>query len=203
MQDVDAVLTTRELVRLFNLRGLDFEDLPDDKFDNPLGESTGAAAIFGTSGGVMEAALRTAYFMLTGKELKKLEFEEIRGLDGIKELTVNINGMDVNVAVVNGVGNVAHVLDLVEEGKCKYHFIEVMACPGGCINGGGQPIHSKPEKIAKRIKALYSIDEKMMTRRSHDNIAVKTLYKEFLGEPNSHKSHEILHTTYKSRKDIK
>lgn len=201
--DVDAVLTTRELVRLFNIRGLDFEDLPDDQFDNPLGESTGAAAIFGTSGGVMEAALRTAYFLMTGKELAKLEFEQIRGLDGIKELTVNIAGIDVNVAVVNGVGNVAQVLDMIEQGICKYHFVEVMACPGGCINGGGQPIHSKPEKIAKRIKTLYSIDSKMVNRKSHENEAVKVLYKEFLGEPNSHKSHEILHTKYKSRKEIK
>jgi NADH-quinone oxidoreductase subunit G/NADP-reducing hydrogenase subunit HndD len=200
IQDVDAVLTTRELVRLFNIKGIDFSDLPDSEFDNPLGESTGAAAIFGTSGGVMEAALRTAYFMLTGKELDKLEFNDIRGPEGIKELSLNIDGLTLNFAVVNGVGNVAKVLDEVENGTCKYHFVEVMACPGGCINGGGQPIHQKPEKVVKRIKALYSIDEKMVNRSSYENEAVKTLYKEFLGEPNSHKSHEILHTTYRSRK---
>ena len=200
IQDVDAVLTTRELVRLFNIRGIDFSDLPDSEFDNPLGESTGAAAIFGTSGGVMEAALRTAYFMLTGKELRKLEFNDIRGPEGIKEITLEIEGLKLNFAVVNGVGNVDKILDEVENGTCKYHFVEVMACPGGCINGGGQPIHQKPEKVMKRVKVLYSIDEKMVNRKSHENESVKTLYKEFFGEPNSHKSHEILHTTYKSRK---
>lgn len=200
LADVDAVLTTRELVRFFNMAGIDFADLPQDNFDNPLGESTGAAIIFGTSGGVMEAALRTAYNMLTGKELEKLEFDDIRGFDGVKELTIKINDLDLKVAVVNGVGNVAKILDDVEQGICKYHFIEVMACPGGCINGGGQPIHSKPEKLMKRIKALYSIDSKMFHRKSHENEAVKTLYKEFFIEPNSHKAHEILHTTYTPRK---
>jgi len=200
MPDVDAVLTTRELVRYFNMAGIDFCDLPETEFDNPLGESTGAAIIFGTSGGVMEAAIRTAYHTLTGNELDTLEFEQIRGFDGIKELTVNINGTDFNFAVVNGIGNVAKVLDEVENGTCKYHFIEVMACPGGCINGGGQPIHQRPEKVIKRIKALYEIDSKMIFRKSHENESVKTLYKEFFIEPNSHKAHEILHTHYHSRK---
>lgn len=200
LSDVDAVLTTRELVRFFNMAGIDFADLPQDNFDNPLGESTGAAAIFGTSGGVMEAALRTAYNMLTGKELEKLEFDDIRGFDGVKELTINVNGLELKVAVVNGVGNVGKILDDVEQGICKYHFIEVMACPGGCINGGGQPIHSKPEKLIKRVKALYTIDSKMFHRKSHENEAVKTLYKEFFIEPNSHKAHEILHTSYTPRK---
>jgi iron-only hydrogenase group A len=203
MPDVDAVLTTRELVRFFRMSGIDFDDLPDDKFDNPLGESTGAAAIFGTSGGVMEAALRTAYHELTGTELKKLELEPIRGLDGVKEMSIDINGLKVNVAVVNGIGNIAGILDEVEQGICKYHFVEVMACPGGCINGGGQPIHQRPEKIMKRIKALYEIDNKMKTRLSHENEAVKTIYKEFLVKPNSHKSHEILHTEYTNRKNLK
>ncbi len=200
MPDVDAVLTTRELVRYFNMAGIDFCDLPGSEFDNPLGESTGAAVIFGTSGGVMEAAIRTAYNMITGKELEKLEFEQIRGFDGIKELSLNLNGLDLNFAVVNGIGNVAKVLDEVENGTCKYHFVEVMACPGGCINGGGQPIHQKPEKVIKRVKALYEIDSKMIHRKSHENEAVKVLYKEFFGEPNSHKAHEILHTHYQSRK---
>jgi iron-only hydrogenase group A len=203
LPDVDAVLTTRELVRFFKMAGIDFDDLPDDKFDNPLGESTGAAAIFGTSGGVMEAALRTAYFKLTGTELEKLEFEPIRGMEGIKEMSLDINGLKVNVAVVNGIGNVAQVLDEVEQGICKYHFVEVMACPGGCINGGGQPIHQKPEKIMKRIKALYEIDNKMKTRKSHENEAVKAIYKEFLVSPNSHKAHEVLHTEYINRKKLK
>jgi iron-only hydrogenase group A len=200
MPDVDAVLTTRELVRFFNMAGVDFVDLPGSEFDNPLGESTGAAIIFGTSGGVMEAAIRTAYNMLTGNELEKLEFEEIRGLEGIKEMSLTINGLQLNFAVVNGIGNVAKVLEEVENGTSKYHFVEVMACPGGCINGGGQPIHQKHEKVIKRIKALYEIDTKMVHRKSHENEAVKTLYKEFFGEPNSHKAHEILHTHYKSRK---
>ncbi|HWQ82484.1 MAG TPA: NADH-dependent [FeFe] hydrogenase, group A6 [Ignavibacteria bacterium] len=200
MPDVDAVLTTRELVRYFNMAGIDFCDLPGSEFDNPLGESTGAAVIFGTSGGVMEAAIRTAYNMITGKELEKLEFEQIRGFDGIKELSLNLNGLELNFAVVNGIGNVAKVLDEVENGTCKYHFVEVMACPGGCINGGGQPIHQKPEKVIKRVKALYEIDSKMIHRKSHENESVKVLYKEFFGEPNSHKAHEILHTHYQSRK---
>ena len=202
MPDVDAVLTTRELVRFFKLAGIDFEDLPKDNFDNPLGESTGAAAIFGTSGGVMEAALRTAYFKLSGKELDNLEFESVRGESGIKEASIDINGLQLNVAVVNGIGNVKTVIDDITAGKSKYHFIEVMACPGGCINGGGQPIHQKPEKIRKRIKALYQIDAEMQKRRSHENEAVKTLYKEFFGEPNSQKAHEILHTEYFNRKAI-
>jgi len=202
MADVDAVLTTRELVRLFKMAGIDFNDLPEDKFDDPLGESTGAAAIFGTTGGVMEAALRTAYFKLTGTELEELELNDIRGMDGIKESTLKINGMDVNVAVVNGIGNVGKVLDQIQNGTCKYHFIEVMACPGGCINGGGQPIHQKPEKVKKRVSVLYEIDSKMKKRRSHENESVIKLYKEFFGEPNSHKSHEILHTSYTDRKKI-
>jgi len=203
MPDVDAVLTTRELVRFFKMAGIDFNDLPDDKFDNPLGESTGAAAIFGTSGGVMEAALRTAYFKMTGNNLEKLELKEIRGLDGIKDMSIDVNGTKVNVAVVNGIGNIVNVLDEIKEGICKYHFIEVMACPGGCINGGGQPIHQKPDKIMKRIKALFEIDNKMKTRKSHENKGVNAIYEEFLGSPNSNKAHEILHTEYIDRKIIK
>jgi iron-only hydrogenase group A len=202
MQDVDSVLTTRELVRLFKISGIEFEDLPESDFDNPLGESTGAAAIFGTSGGVMEAALRTAYFKLTGEELKNLELSDIRGMQGIKESTININGIDVSVAVVNGIGNVDPILDQIENGESKYHFIEVMACPGGCINGGGQPIHQKTEKIQQRVKVLYEIDEKMKHRRSHENESVQKIYDEYFEEPNSHKAHEILHTTYVNRKDL-
>ncbi|MFH1196886.1 MAG: NADH-dependent [FeFe] hydrogenase, group A6 [bacterium] len=200
--DVDAVLTTRELVRMYKMAGVDFDDLPESEFDNPLGESTGAAAIFGTSGGVMEAALRTAYFKLTGKNLEKLELEAIRGMDGVKEMSIDINGTIVNVAVVNGIGNVDPILKQVESGQSKYHFIEVMACPGGCINGGGQPIHQKPDKVMKRIQALYQIDEKAKTRNSHENEGVKKIYDEFLEAPNSHKAHEILHTKYVNRKVI-
>ena len=202
MQDVDAVLTTRELVRFFKAAGIDFDDLPEDNFDNPLGESTGAAVIFGTSGGVMEAALRTAYFKMTGNELDNLELSDIRGMEGIKESTIKINGIDVNVAVVNGIGNIGPVLDEIEEGKSKYHFVEVMSCPGGCINGGGQPIHQKPDKVRKRVQALYDIDVKMKNRRSHENVSVQKIYKEFLGEPNSHIAHEILHTKYIDRNKL-
>jgi len=200
LPDVDAVLTTRELVRFFNMACINFSELPAGNFDNPLGESTGAAAIFGTSGGVMEAALRTAYWKLTGKELTDVTFSDVRGPAGIKEISLKIDGVNLNCAVVNGVGNVHSILDDVENGTCKYHFVEVMACPGGCINGGGQPIHSKPEKITKRMKALYEIDEKMFYRKSHENQSVKLLYKEFLGEPNGHLAHKLLHTTYKPRK---
>ena len=200
MADVDAVITTRELVRYFKMAGIDFNDLPEDSFDNPLGESTGAAAIFGTSGGVMEAALRTAYFKISGRELDNIDFDAVRGLENVKEASVNIDGLTVNIAVVNGIGNVGPVLDDVVAGKSKYHFIEVMTCPGGCINGGGQPIHQKPDKVIKRMKALYQIDANMKTRKSHDNESVKILYKEFFVEPNSHKAHEILHTEYFDRK---
>lgn len=203
LQDVDAVLTTRELVRIFKMAGIDFEDLPEDEFDNPLGESTGAAAIFGTSGGVMEAAVRTAYYKLTGNNLDKLELEDLRGTDDIKETSIKINDeTTINVAVVNGIGNVAPILDEIEAGTSKYHFIEVMACPGGCINGGGQPIHQRPEKIRKRVQVLYEIDAKAKSRKSHENESVKKLYDEFLVEPNGHKAHEILHTSYMDRKKL-
>lgn len=200
MPDVDAVITTRELVRFFKMAGIDFNDLPQDDFDNPLGESTGAAAIFGTSGGVMEAALRTAYFKISGRELENIDLEAVRGSDNVKEASIDIDGLIVNIAVVNGIGNVSPILDDVAEGKSKYHFIEVMTCPGGCINGGGQPIHQKQDKIAKRMKALYQIDSNMKHRKSHENESVKSLYKEFFIEPNSHKAHEILHTEYFDRK---
>ncbi|MGD8780341.1 MAG: NADH-dependent [FeFe] hydrogenase, group A6 [Ignavibacteria bacterium] len=202
LPDVDAVLTTRELVRMFKMAGIDFNDLPEDEFDDPLGESTGAAAIFGTSGGVMEAALRTAYKAMTGAELETMELDDIRGFSGIKEATIKINDLDVNVAVVNGIGNVGTVLDQIEKGECKYHFIEVMACPGGCINGGGQPIHQKPEKVRKRVATLYDIDKKAKHRRSHENESVQKIYDEFFEKPNSHKSHEILHTSYVNRKEL-
>jgi len=202
MPDVDAVLTTRELVRMFKTAGIDFNNLPEEEFDHPMGESTGAAAIFGSSGGVMEAALRTAYFKISGKELDNLDLKDVRGNSGIKECTVPINGLDVNVAVVNGIGNVGKILDEIEKGESKYHFIEVMSCPGGCINGGGQPIHYQPGKLEKRMDALYNIDVKMKHRRSHENESILKLYKEFLGEPNSHLAHELLHTTYIDRKKM-
>lgn len=198
--DVDAVLTTRELVRFFKLAGIKFEDLPGENFDNPLGESTGAAAIFGTSGGVMEAALRTACFKLTGKEYDRIEFESVRGEAGIKEASVMIDGLTLKVAVVNGIGNVRPILEEIRSGKSSYHFVEVMSCPGGCVNGGGQPIHQKPEKIMNRMKALYRIDENASRRSSHQNESVKTLYREFLGKPNGEQAHAVLHTKYFNKK---
>lgn len=200
--DVDAVLTTRELVRMFKMHGIEFQDLIDDDFDNPLGESSGAAAIFGTSGGVMQAALRTAYHTLTGTNLETLNFQELRGNAGIKDSTVNINGLEVKIAVVNGIGNIGKILDEIIEGKSQYHFIEVMACPDGCINGGGQPIHQKTDKVIERVKTLYKIDENAKNRLSHENESIKKIYSDFFIEPNSHKSHEILHTTYVNRKEI-
>ncbi|HRI46635.1 MAG TPA: NADH-dependent [FeFe] hydrogenase, group A6 [Ignavibacteriaceae bacterium] len=203
LSEVDAVLTTRELVRFFNIAGIEFGDLGESEFDNPLGESTGAAAIFGTSGGVMEAALRTAYYKLTNEHLADIDFEAVRGLDGIKETSLNINNIDINIAVVNGIGNAAPILDELREGKSKYHFVEVMACPGGCINGGGQPIHQKTDKVIKRMKALYEIDKKMVLRRSYENESIKKLYDEFLGEPGGHVSHELLHTHYVDRRKVR
>ena len=200
LPDVDAVLTTRELVRYFNLAGIDFEDLNDGKFDDPLGESTGAAAIFGTTGGVMEAAVRNAYFTLTGNHLENMELSAIRGSDGVKEADIQVGDLTLKIAVVNGIGNVAPILDDIRAGKSKYHFVEVMSCPGGCINGGGQPIHQKTDKVIQRMKTLYEIDKKMVKRRSYENESVKALYKEFFIEPGSHISHEILHTNYHGRK---
>ena len=150
----------------------------------------------------MEAALRTAYFKLTGNESDKIEYEPVFGQSGIREASFNINGITLNIAVVNGIGNVEPVLKEIEEGKSKYHFVEVMSCPGGCINGGGQPIHNKPEKIIKRMKALYRIDENASHRSSHENESVKILYKEFFNEPNSEKAHAILHTKYFDRKNV-
>ncbi len=197
--DVDAVLTTRELVRFFNIAGIDFADLGDEPFDNPLGESTGAAAIFGTSGGVMEAALRMAYYKLTGNHLDNLDLVQVRGTEGVREASFTMNGLTLNVAIVNGIGNVGKVVEDIRNGKSKYHFIEVMACPGGCINGGGQPIHQKTEKVFQRMKTLYDIDKKMSNRRSYENESIKALYKEYFKEPGSHVSHEILHTSYHER----
>ena len=201
LPDVDAVLTTRELVRYFNLAGIDFEDLNDGKFDDPLGESTGAAAIFGTTGGVMEAALRNAYFTLTGNHLENMELSAIRGSEGVKEADIQIGELTLKVAVVNGIGNVAPLLQDIRDGKSKYHFVEVMSCPGGCINGGGQPIHQKTDKVLQRMKTLYEIDKKMVKRRSYENESIKALYKEYFIEPGSHISHDILHTKYHSRKN--
>ena len=202
--DVDISITTRELARLIKRCGLDFVNLPEEGFDDPLGESTGAAVIFGATGGVMEAALRTAVEVLTGEELAKLEFEEVRGTAGIKEATYSVAGLDVKVAVASGLKNAKELLEKVKSGEANYHFIEIMGCPGGCVNGGGQPqvpahVRNFTDVRALRAKALYDNDAKQAVRKSHENPAVKKLYDEYLGKPGSHKAHELLHTTYVKR----
>ncbi len=203
--DVDIAITTRELARMINRAGLRFDALPDEEFDSPLGESTGAAVIFGATGGVMEAALRTAVETLGGQELKKVEFEDVRGTDGIKKAQYEVAGMTVKVAVASGLSNAKKVLEMVKNGEEEFHFIEFMACPGGCVNGGGQPI--QPASVrnftdlkALRAKALYSNDEKKEFRKSHENPVLKKIYEEYLGEVGEHKAHEILHTHYTQRK---
>lgn len=203
-RDVDANLTTRELARMIRQAGLDFVHLPEEEFDDMLGESSGAGVIFGVTGGVMEAALRTVVDVLTGKDMPRLEYADVRGLEGIKEATVSVNGTDINVAIVHGTANAAKLLNAIRAGEKTYHFIEVMGCPGGCVTGGGQPIVDARTRYyvdprAARAAATYSEDESMAIRKSHKNPAVQKLYAEFLGEPNSHIAHELLHTTYVDR----
>ncbi|MEA5027202.1 MAG: NADH-dependent [FeFe] hydrogenase, group A6 [Erysipelotrichaceae bacterium] len=210
--DVDAVLTTRELGRLIKMYGIDFADLPDEKFDQDLfGEYTGAGVIFGASGGVMEAALRTVYEVLTKKELSDINFTALRGTEGVKEATVNINGTDIRVAVAHSMSLAKPLLDDIRAGKSPYTFIEIMGCPGGCINGGGQSIVNANIRNGfkaidwkkERAKALYDEDVSMPKRKSHENQQVQELYKNFLGEPNSHLAHELLHTHYHKRERFK
>lgn len=202
--DVDISITTRELARLIRKLGIDFKSLPDEPFDDPLGESTGAGVIFGATGGVMEAALRTAVETLTGEELENVEFQEVRGTQGIKEATYNVAGMDVKVAVASGLSNAKQIMDKVRAGEADYHFVEIMGCPGGCVNGGGQPqVHAEVRNYvdvrAIRAKALYDNDEAKVIRKSHENASVKRLYEEYLGEPGGERAHHILHTTYVKR----
>ncbi len=204
LDNVDAVITTRELARMIKQANIEFTELEDSNFDNPMGEATGAAAIFGTTGGVMEAALRTAYETITGKELKEIDFESVRGKKGIKKAVVKIGDIDVKVAVAHGISNAKKIMDEIKSGTADYQFVEIMACPGGCVMGGGQPIRSSKERseydIRKlRADCLYSIDEKSTIRKSHENPTIKKLYEEFLGEPGGHKSHELLHTHYQKR----
>lgn len=202
--DVDFVLTTRELGRMIESAGINFSILPDEECDAPLGQGTGAAVIFGATGGVMEAALRTAAEVITGKELDTPEFKEVRGMDGVKEASYKLGDLDVKVAVASGTKNAKVIMDKVKDGTADYTFIEIMGCPGGCINGGGQPVQSASVRNftdlkALRAAALYKNDENRPVRKSHLNEDVKTVYSEFLGEPNSHKAHELLHTTYVAR----
>jgi len=198
-KDVDYVLTTRELARMIKKHKINFKNLKDDSFDAPLGISSGAATLFGATGGVTEAALRTAYELETGKDLEILEFNQIRGLKNVKEGNIMINGYDLNFVVVNGLHYAKELLEQIKQGVCKYDFIEVMACPGGCIGGGGQPIPTTKEIIKKRMQALYANDESNIIRRSYENPAIKLLYKEYLGRPLSEKAEEILHTKYTKR----
>ena len=206
LRDVDAVLTTREAARMMKEAGIDLSILSDEQFDDPMGEATGAGVIFGTTGGVMEAALRTVSEVLTGKELEKIDFEEVRGeVNGIKEATVKIGDLDLKVAVANGLKNAGKIMDMIEKGEAPYHFVEIMACPGGCVTGGGQPIHDAKTMATVDIhglrkKALYEADKENKVRKSHENPVIKKLYDEYLEKPGSHKAHELLHTSYHARK---
>ncbi len=195
-RDVDAVLTTRELARMLKHDGIVFDALTESDFDSPLGLSTGAAALFGATGGVMEAALRTVYEVVTGEELKQLEFSEVRGMEGFKSSSVDLGGKEVKVAIAHGLSNAKKIMEAVKEGKSDYTFIEVMCCPGGCIGGGGQPYTTTNEIRKRRIESIYEIDGKLALRKSHENPEIKELYDSFLGEPLSERSHHLLHTTY-------
>ncbi len=203
-RDVDYVLSTRELARMIKQAGIKFNNLPEEKFDAPFEEASGAGVIFGATGGVMEAALRTVYEIVENKPLDKVEFEAVRGTDGIKEAAVTLGGKEVKVAIAHGLGNARKLLNSIKSGEKTYDFIEIMACPGGCVTGGGQPICSAKTQMdidvkAERAKALYSEDEKANIRKSHENPDITMLYKEFFGEPGSHKAHELLHTHYTKR----
>ena len=202
--DVDIAITTRELARLIDRAGINFKALEDEKFDNPFDIGSGAGVIFGATGGVMEAALRTAAEVILGKKLEKLEFEEVRGIAGIKFAEYKLGDMNVRVAVASGTKNAKELLNKIKAGEVKVDFIEIMACPGGCVNGGGQPVQSATVRSTKNLRelrasVLYTADKNLDLRKSHENSAVKKLYEEFFGEPNSHKAHEILHTSYVKR----
>ncbi|KRQ88137.1 NADP-reducing hydrogenase subunit HndC [Caloramator mitchellensis] len=204
MQDVDIVLTTRELAQMIKEAGIDFKNLPDEQFDNPFGEGTGAAVIFGATGGVAEAALRTVYEVITGNDLDNVEITAVRGVTGIKEAVIDLNGRQVKAAIAHGLSNARRLLDMIKSGERQYDFIEVMACPGGCVTGGGQPIvdaktREKMDVRVERAKAIYEEDRHLPIRKSHKNPDITRIYEEFLGQPNSHKSHELLHTHYVKR----
>ena len=201
--DVDYSIYTRELARLIRYANINFDELPDGEFDEPLGASTGASVIFGTTGGVIEAACRTAYELYTQKPLPKIDFEELRGLDGIRSATIDFNGTPIKIGIAHSLGNARKLIEEVKNGTSPYHAIEVMACPGGCIGGGGQPFHKgRMEVLKKRAAALYQADAEKPLRKSHENPFVKQLYKEYMGEPCGHRAHELLHTHYVDRKEV-
>lgn len=204
LYDVDNVITTRELSRMIKQANIEFTKLEETEFDSPMGEATGAAAIFGTTGGVMEAALRTAQDTLTGKNLDKIDFEQVRGEEGIKKATVTIDGKEIKVVAASGLANAREILEEIKTGKADYQFVEIMACPGGCVMGGGQPIKSAKTRVEVDVRklradALYTIDEKSTIRKSHENPVVNKIYEEFLEKPGSHKAEELLHTSYEKR----
>jgi len=200
--DVDYSISTRELAAFIKQANIDINTLADEDFDNPLGESTGAAVIFGTTGGVIEAAVRTAYEVFTGKKLEKIDFTELRGMEGVRSATIDFNGLPVNIGIAHGLGNARKLLNDVRAGKSQFHAIEVMACPGGCIGGGGQPLHHGNSEVLKaRAAALYSEDKNKPLRKSHENPFIIKLYEEFLGKPNSEKAHHLLHTHYFDKKE--
>jgi len=206
--DVDSVITTRELARMIKQAHIEFTGLEDTGFDDPMGEATGAAAIFGTTGGVMEAALRTVAEKVTGNVFGKLEYESIRGEEGIKRASIDLNGKEVKVVVASGLKNAQTILEEIKSGNADYQFVEIMACPGGCVMGGGQPIRTSKERAtidirAKRAGALYTIDEKSTIRKSHENPVLKKIYEDYLGEPGGHRAHELLHTHYVARDKYK
>lgn len=208
MYDVDAVLTTRELARMIKQGNIEFLNLEDEEFDKPMGDATGAGAIFGVTSGVMEAALRTAYETITKENLDKIEFKEVRGSKGIKKASVKIKDREVKIAVASGLANARKIMDEIKAGKANYDFVEIMACPNGCIMGGGQPIKSSKIKLAVDVAklrgdALYTIDEKSKIRKSHESPVMKKLYAEFLEKPGSHIAHELLHTKYQKRSKLK
>ncbi len=207
IKDTDVVITVRELARILKQKGIDLKKLPDSKFDDPIGQSSGAGVIFGASGGVMEAALRTVNDVLTKNDIQKIDYKQVRGNKGIKEATLNINGNKINVCVASGLSNAKIVLDNVKNGKKKYHFIEIMCCPSGCVNGGGMPYIDydeidKQTVIKLRAKALYKNDLKKPIRKSHQNPSIIKIYKEYFNQPNSQKAHHILHRSYKNRNFI-
>ena len=198
--DVDFAITTRELAALIKISNIDFKTLPNEEYDNPLGESTGAAVIFGTTGGVIEAAVRTAYELHTKKELPRLNFDELRGMEGIRKATIDFDGTPINIGIAHGLGNARKLLEEIQAGKSEFHAIEIMSCPGGCIGGGGQPYHhGNAEILKKRQRAIYQEDGKKVIRKSHENPYIIKLYEEFLGKPMSEKAHHLLHTEYFDR----
>ncbi|MEI6092498.1 MAG: NADH-dependent [FeFe] hydrogenase, group A6, partial [bacterium] len=198
--DIDVAITTRELAKILKMFNIDFGSLQAEVADNPFGERSSAGKLFGATGGVMEAAIRTAHFLITGKEMKDPELKEIRSLEGIKEATYKIGNLHLNVAVVSGLGNARRMLEEIKAGRKNIHFMEVMSCPGGCIAGGGQPYGMEMKKIEARMKSLYKIDKDSKIRTSHNNELIKSIYKDFLDKPLSHKSHKLLHTKYMKRK---